>query len=218
LEPKVPERGVSGDQPSVTVADITDPAIAGQNFELIDVDALRLASAVPFRARRVVVRLERAFMVSPRFDVLPSRARELPMVSLQRLAHRPAARQQPARRFGEPAAQRPEPLERDLDLGTGVDEVVVVEAGAVGKGAKAHHGAGPWRSYERQPREHVLGLVAELGCRPLAEMSLKMQKPATGCFSLPYTTASSGSMSRRDVYAGHGTVSSSPTMEFRLPL
>ncbi len=58
VEPKVPERGVSDGQPSVTVAEITDPAIAGQNFELADLDALQLTSAVPFRARRVVVRLE----------------------------------------------------------------------------------------------------------------------------------------------------------------
>jgi AraC-like DNA-binding protein len=54
----VPERGVSDDQPSVTVAEITDPAIAGQNLELVDLDALHLTSAVPFRARRVVVRFE----------------------------------------------------------------------------------------------------------------------------------------------------------------
>jgi AraC-like DNA-binding protein len=49
---------VSDGAPSVTVAEITDPAIAGQNFELADLDALQLTSAVPFRARRVVVRLE----------------------------------------------------------------------------------------------------------------------------------------------------------------
>jgi AraC-like DNA-binding protein len=54
---KVPERGVSDDAPSVTVAEITDPAIAGQNFELVDLDAVQLTS-IPFRARRVVVRLE----------------------------------------------------------------------------------------------------------------------------------------------------------------
>jgi AraC-like DNA-binding protein len=54
----VPERGVSSDQPSVTVAEITDPAIAGQDLELVDLDAVQLTSAVPFRARRVVVRLE----------------------------------------------------------------------------------------------------------------------------------------------------------------
>jgi AraC-like DNA-binding protein len=57
LEPKVPERGVSNDQPSVTVVDISDPAVAGQGIELIDLDAVQLTSD-PFRARRVVVRLE----------------------------------------------------------------------------------------------------------------------------------------------------------------
>jgi AraC-like DNA-binding protein len=57
MEPKVPERGPSNDQPSVTVADITDPAIAGEGLEIVDLDALQLTS-VPFRARRVVVRLE----------------------------------------------------------------------------------------------------------------------------------------------------------------
>jgi AraC-like DNA-binding protein len=58
IEPKVPERGVSGDQPSVAVAEITDPAIAGEDYELADLDALQLTSTVPFRARRVVVRFE----------------------------------------------------------------------------------------------------------------------------------------------------------------
>ncbi|MCU0564228.1 MAG: helix-turn-helix domain-containing protein [Desulfobacterales bacterium] len=47
----------SNDPPSVTVAEITDPAIAGEGIELIDLDALQLTSG-PFRARRVVVRLE----------------------------------------------------------------------------------------------------------------------------------------------------------------
>ena len=53
----MPERGVSSDQPAVTVVDLSDPAIAGQGIELIDLDAVQLTS-VPFRARRVVVRLE----------------------------------------------------------------------------------------------------------------------------------------------------------------
>jgi AraC family transcriptional regulator, ethanolamine operon transcriptional activator len=53
----LPERGVGNDQPSVTVVEISDPAIAGQGIELIDLDAVQLTS-VPFRARRVVVRLE----------------------------------------------------------------------------------------------------------------------------------------------------------------
>jgi AraC-like DNA-binding protein len=62
MGPKVPERGVRDDQPSVTVAEITDPAIAGQNFELVDLDAVQLTS-IPFRARRVVVRLESSTVV-----------------------------------------------------------------------------------------------------------------------------------------------------------
>jgi len=62
MEPKVPERGVSIDQPSVTVVDISDPAIAGQGIELIDLDAVQLTST-PFRARRVVVRLEGGVVV-----------------------------------------------------------------------------------------------------------------------------------------------------------
>jgi AraC-like DNA-binding protein len=62
VEPKVPERGVSDDQPSVTVVEISDPAIAGQGIELIDLDALQLTST-PFRARRVIVRLESGSVV-----------------------------------------------------------------------------------------------------------------------------------------------------------
>jgi len=57
MEPKVPERVVSIDQPAVTVVEISDPAIAGRNLELVDLDAVQLTST-PFRARRVVVRLE----------------------------------------------------------------------------------------------------------------------------------------------------------------
>ena len=53
----MPERPVSNDPPSVTVVEISDPAIAGQSLELVDLDAVQLTSA-PFRARRVVVRLE----------------------------------------------------------------------------------------------------------------------------------------------------------------
>jgi AraC-like DNA-binding protein len=59
----VPERGFSDDQPSVTVAEITDPAIAGEDFELADLNALHLTSTVPFRARRVVVRFEAGAVV-----------------------------------------------------------------------------------------------------------------------------------------------------------
>ena len=51
------ERGVNLDQPAVTVVEISDPAIAGQGIELVDLDAVQLTSR-PFRARRVVVRLE----------------------------------------------------------------------------------------------------------------------------------------------------------------
>jgi AraC family ethanolamine operon transcriptional activator len=57
MEPKVPELGVSSGQPAVTVVEIGDPAIAGRDIELIDQDAVQLTST-PFRARRVVVRLE----------------------------------------------------------------------------------------------------------------------------------------------------------------
>src|SRR5512136_2762232 len=76
----------------------------------------------------------------------------------------PAARLQLARRLGEPAAERPESLKRDQNLGTRVDEVVVVKAGTVGNGTEAHHGAGLEWSHEPQPCEHVFGLVADLGC------------------------------------------------------
>jgi AraC family transcriptional regulator, ethanolamine operon transcriptional activator len=57
MEPKLQERGVSVDQPAVTVVEISDPAIAGQDIELVDLDAVQLTSR-PFRARRVVVHLE----------------------------------------------------------------------------------------------------------------------------------------------------------------
>ena len=57
MEPKLPERSVGSEQPAVTVVEISDPAIAGQGIELIDLDAVQLTSR-PFRARRVVVRLE----------------------------------------------------------------------------------------------------------------------------------------------------------------
>ncbi len=57
MEPRVPERGVSVDQPAVTVVEISDPAIAGQGIQIVDLDAVQLTST-PFQARRVVVRLE----------------------------------------------------------------------------------------------------------------------------------------------------------------
>ena len=62
MEPKVKEPGLSSDQPSVTVVEISDPAIAGQGIELLELDAVQLTS-VPFRARRVVVRLESSTVV-----------------------------------------------------------------------------------------------------------------------------------------------------------
>jgi hypothetical protein len=46
-----------GSPPAVTVVEISDSAIAGQGIEMIDLDAVQLTST-PFRARRVVVRLE----------------------------------------------------------------------------------------------------------------------------------------------------------------
>jgi AraC-like DNA-binding protein len=48
--------------PAVTVTDLDDPTSAGAGLELIDLDAVQLG-AVPFRARRVVVRLEGAAVV-----------------------------------------------------------------------------------------------------------------------------------------------------------
>jgi hypothetical protein len=59
-------------------------------------------------------------------------------VLLQRFAYRPTARQQFTSRFSETASERPKPLERDLDLGSGIDEVVMVIAGTVGDGAEAY--------------------------------------------------------------------------------
>jgi AraC-like DNA-binding protein len=47
----------AGSLPAVTVVELSDPAIAGQGIELLDQDAVQLTST-PFRARRVVVRLE----------------------------------------------------------------------------------------------------------------------------------------------------------------
>jgi len=44
-------------QPAVTVEEIDDPTEAGAGIELLDLDAVQLKS-MPFRARRVVVRLE----------------------------------------------------------------------------------------------------------------------------------------------------------------
>jgi AraC-like DNA-binding protein len=52
----------AGSPPAVTVVEIRDPAIAGQDIELLDLDAVQLTSR-PFRARRVVVRLEGGVVV-----------------------------------------------------------------------------------------------------------------------------------------------------------
>ena len=50
------------DQPGVTVVEIADPTDASAGVELIDLDAIQLQS-IPFRAQRVVVRLERSAVV-----------------------------------------------------------------------------------------------------------------------------------------------------------
>lgn len=52
---------LSIDQPAVTVEEIDEPTMAGAGIELFDLDALQLQS-LPFRVRRVVVRLD-AFSV-----------------------------------------------------------------------------------------------------------------------------------------------------------
>jgi AraC family transcriptional regulator, ethanolamine operon transcriptional activator len=52
----------TGEQPAVTVVEISDPAAANAGIELIDLDAVQL-QATPFRARRVIVRLEAATVV-----------------------------------------------------------------------------------------------------------------------------------------------------------
>jgi len=49
-------------QPSVVVVDISDPVAAGAGIELIDLDAVKL-DRTPFRARRVIVRLDHAAAV-----------------------------------------------------------------------------------------------------------------------------------------------------------
>jgi AraC-like DNA-binding protein len=50
------------EQPAVTVVEISDPADANAGIELLDLDAVQL-QATPFRARRVIVRLEAATVV-----------------------------------------------------------------------------------------------------------------------------------------------------------
>mgnify|MGYP001039928241 FL=1 len=54
--------GLGPDPPAVTVVEIDDPTRAGQGIEIVDLDAVQLASA-PFRARRVVVRLDGGVVV-----------------------------------------------------------------------------------------------------------------------------------------------------------
>ena len=56
------EQAVPGEQPAVTVVDIRDPAVAGEGIEVVDLDAVQLTS-IPFRARRVIVRLEGGVVV-----------------------------------------------------------------------------------------------------------------------------------------------------------
>jgi hypothetical protein len=56
----------------------------------------------------------------------------------------------------------------------------------------------------------------EADCDLGAGVDEVVQNPATGCSGLPYTTASSGSMSRRDVKIGQGTTSPSPQIELML--
>jgi AraC family transcriptional regulator, ethanolamine operon transcriptional activator len=58
----VSEPSVKSEGPSVTVVELSDPAVAGQGLELAELDAVKLTSA-PFRARRVIVRLEGAAVV-----------------------------------------------------------------------------------------------------------------------------------------------------------
>ena len=55
-------RGLGTDPPAVTVVEIDDPTRAGEGVEIFDLDAVHLASA-PFRARRVVVRLDGGFVI-----------------------------------------------------------------------------------------------------------------------------------------------------------
>ena len=56
------KRGLGTDPPAVTVVEIDDPTRAGEGIEIVDLDAVQLAAA-PFRARRVVVRLDGGVVV-----------------------------------------------------------------------------------------------------------------------------------------------------------
>jgi AraC-like DNA-binding protein len=57
-------RSVAGGSPrAVEITDVRDPAAAGSSFEFLDQDVVQLSSASPFRARRVIVRLEGCILV-----------------------------------------------------------------------------------------------------------------------------------------------------------
>jgi len=56
------KRGLGTDPPAVTVVEIDDPTRAGEGIEIADLDAVQLAAA-PFRARRVVVRLDGGLVI-----------------------------------------------------------------------------------------------------------------------------------------------------------
>lgn len=83
------------------------------------------------------------------------------MVLLQGLMDRPATWTWFSRWFSEPTAERALTQDCNLNLHTGIDEVVVVAAGASGNSAKTHHGTRLERGDETQPREHVFGFVAD---------------------------------------------------------
>ena len=53
---------IPGDQAAVSIVEITDPAVAGADIELIDQDLAQLQS-MPLQARRVTIRLEAAAIV-----------------------------------------------------------------------------------------------------------------------------------------------------------
>jgi AraC-like DNA-binding protein len=56
------KRGLGTDPPAVTVVEIDDPTRAGEGIEIVDLDVVQLAAA-PFRAKRVVVRLDGGVVV-----------------------------------------------------------------------------------------------------------------------------------------------------------
>lgn len=57
-------RSVAGESPRVVeITDVRDPASAGSSFEFLDQDVVHLPSPSPFRARRVIVRLEDCLLV-----------------------------------------------------------------------------------------------------------------------------------------------------------